>query len=83
VAAEKERGLKELYGADAKTCKYFTLHKTADIQHANVWKKLIDEHVAGDPAKADVALNAAETAAAALWNALDGIERERVAKRAA
>jgi len=83
VAAEKERGLKELYGADAKTCKYFTLYKTADIQHANVWKTLIDEHVAGDPAKADAALNAAETAAAALWNALDGIERERLAKRAA
>ena len=83
VAAEKERGLKELYGADAKTFRYFTLHKTADIQHANVWKKLIDEQVACDPAKADAALNAAETAAAALWNALDGIERERVAKRAA
>ena len=83
VAAEKERGVKELYGADAKTSKYFTLHKTADVQHANVWRNLLDEQVAGDAAKADAALNAAESAAAALWNALDGIERERVAKRAA
>ena len=37
--------------------------------------------LAADPAKADAALNAAETAAQALWNALDGIERARVAKR--
>ena len=83
VAAEKERGLRELYGADAKTYRYFTLHKTADVHHASVWGELIQEQVANDPAKADAALNAAETAAAALWRALDGIERERVARRAA
>jgi pyrroloquinoline-quinone synthase len=83
VAAEKERGLRDLYGADAKTCRYFTLHKTADVHHASVWSKLIEEQVANDPAEADAALNAAEAAAAALWNALDGIERERVAKRVA
>lgn len=83
VAGEKERGLRELYGADSKTCRYFTLHKTADVHHASVWRELIDEQLAADPSKADAALNAAETAAAALWNALDGIERARVAKRAA
>jgi pyrroloquinoline-quinone synthase len=82
VAAEKERGLRDLYGADAKTCRYFTLHKTADVHHAQVWRELLDEQLASDPAKADAALNAAENAAAALWNALDGIERARVAKRA-
>jgi pyrroloquinoline-quinone synthase len=83
VAAEKERGLRELYGADSKTYRYFTLHKTADVHHASVWRELIDEQLAADPSKADAALNAAETAAAALWNALDGIERARLAKRAA
>jgi pyrroloquinoline-quinone synthase len=82
VAAEKERGLRDLYGADAKTCRYFTLHKTADVHHASVWRELIQEQVANDPAKADAAMSAAEVAAAALWNALDGIERERLAKRA-
>jgi pyrroloquinoline-quinone synthase len=82
VAAEKERGLRDLYGANAKTCRYFTLHKTADVHHAQVWRELLDEQLASDPAKADAALNAAENAAAALWNALDGIERARVAKRA-
>jgi pyrroloquinoline-quinone synthase len=83
VAAEKERGLRDLYNADAKTRKYFTLHKTADVHHANVWRKLIEKQVAGDPAKAEASLTAAEKAAAALWNALDGIEAQRVAKRAA
>jgi pyrroloquinoline-quinone synthase len=81
VAAEKERGLRDLYGADAKTCRYFTLHKTADVQHAQVWRELLDEQLAADPAKTEAALNAAETAAQALWNALDGIERARVTKR--
>jgi pyrroloquinoline-quinone synthase len=66
-----------------KTCRYFTLHKTADVHHASVWRGLIDERLACDPSKADAALNGAETAAAALWNALDGIERARLAKRAA
>jgi pyrroloquinoline-quinone synthase len=83
VAAEKERGLRDLYGADVKTRSYFTLHKTADIHHASVWRDLIEERVASDPANAEIALNAAETAAAALWNALDGIESARLAKRAA
>jgi pyrroloquinoline-quinone synthase len=81
VAAEKERGLRDMYGADAKTCRYFTLHKTADVHHSQVWRELLDEQLAADPAKAGAALNAAETAAAALWSALDGIERARVAKR--
>lgn len=81
VAAEKERGLREMYGADAKTCRYFTLHKTADVHHSQVWRELLDEQLAVDPSKAAAALNAAETAAAALWGALDGIERARVAKR--
>jgi pyrroloquinoline-quinone synthase len=81
VAAEKERGLREMYGADAKACRYFTLHKTADVHHSQVWRELLDEQFAADPSKAESALNAAEAAAQALWNALDGIERARVAKR--
>ncbi len=31
ISAEKARGLTEMYGADAKTCGYFTLHQTADV----------------------------------------------------
>src|ERR1700676_2254182 len=33
IAQEKELGLREVYGADHKTCGYFTLHAKADIYH--------------------------------------------------
>jgi pyrroloquinoline-quinone synthase len=79
VAKEKARGLKEMYGADAKTCRYFTLHTTADVRHSQVWKELLSKEVVDD-ASATRALDAAESAAKALWTALDGIERERLAR---
>jgi len=79
VAKEKARGLKEMYGADNATCRYFTLHTTADVRHSQVWKELLSKEVA-DEASATRALDAAETAAKALWTALDGIERERLAR---
>ena len=31
VAETKARGLREMYGANEKTCGYFTLHTTADV----------------------------------------------------
>lgn len=81
VAKEKAVGLKNLYGADAKTCGYFTLHQTADVHHSNVWCEQIEALIAADPQAAEQALDAAETAAEALWQALDGIERKRLARR--
>jgi pyrroloquinoline-quinone synthase len=82
VALEKARGLRQSYGADEKTCRYFTLHATADIHHANVWKQLLSRRVAVNPPLAEAALDAAEDAARALWTALDGIETERLARAA-
>jgi pyrroloquinoline-quinone synthase len=82
VAQEKARGLREWYGAGEKTCRYFTLHATADVYHANVWRELLGRCVEADPASAGAALDAAETAAKALWTALDGIEAERLARAA-
>jgi len=79
VAKEKARGLKEMYGADNATCRYFTLHTTADVRHSQVWKELLSKEVA-DETSAARALDAAESAAKALWTALDGIERERLAR---
>src|SRR4051812_15331078 len=79
VAKEKARGLKEMYGADSKTSRYFTLHTTADMRHSQVWKDCLSKEVADD-ASASRALEAAESAAKALWSALDGIERERIAR---
>lgn len=83
VAKEKARGLSELYGADAHTCGYFTLHQTADVHHAQVWKQQLERELAANPEAEAAALEAAEAAAQALWRALDGIERRRLAKRAA
>ncbi len=78
ISAEKAAGLKHLYGADAKTTRYFTLHQTADVHHAQVWRDLIDAQLAADPSAEEPALAAAERAAKALWQALDGVERQRL-----
>ncbi|MGH9580028.1 MAG: CADD family putative folate metabolism protein [Terriglobales bacterium] len=79
VAGEKAKGLKELYGADARTCGYFTLHQTADVFHSQVWRERLDAELEAHPEAAPVALAAAEEAAQALWRALDGVERKRAA----
>jgi len=77
IAKEKAVGLKDRYGANAKTYKYFSVHTTADIEHTKVWHELIDKEVAGDEKKAILALDSAERAAKALWEALDGVESQR------
>jgi len=77
IAKEKERGLREMYGADDKTCGYFALHATADIYHSNVWRKQLENRIAAHPETAQAALDAAENAAKMLWRALDGIEAAR------
>ena len=82
VSMEKERGLREWYGADEQTTRYFALHATADVYHSNVWREQLAKRVAANPESAETALHAAETAAKALWNALDGIEERRMAKAA-
>ena len=78
IAREKAAGLQNLYGADAATARYFTLHQTADVHHAQVWRGLIDAELTANPTAAEPALAAAEQAARALWRALDGIERQRL-----
>jgi len=80
VAMEKARGLREMYGADEKTCGYFALHATADVHHAQVWRQQLGPCLEADPHAAEKALLAAENAARALWRALDGIETKRIAK---
>jgi pyrroloquinoline-quinone synthase len=77
VAKEKARGLREIYGADDRTCGYFTVHATADFYHSNVWRKQIENRLAANPEAAQAALDAAGTTAETLWKALDGIEAAR------
>ena len=83
IAQEKERGLREMYGADDKTCGYFSLHATADVYHSRVWRKQLEKFIAAHPETADAVLDAAEAAARMLWKALDGIEARRTALAAA
>jgi pyrroloquinoline-quinone synthase len=77
LAKEKARGLHALYGADARTRRYFTLHETADLYHSKVWRTLLETEVTACPESAPCALDAAEKAASALWRTLDGMENRR------
>lgn len=77
VAQEKEHGLRERYGADHKTCGYFTLHAAAGIHHSNIWRNQLEKRIAAHPETADAALDAAESAARMLWKAMDGIDARR------
>jgi pyrroloquinoline-quinone synthase len=79
LAGEKARGLREMYAADEKTCRYFALHTTADLYHAQVWQQQLDRRAEANPGATEKALDAAEAAAKALWRALDGIETARMA----
>jgi pyrroloquinoline-quinone synthase len=83
IAQEKARGLREMYGANERTCAYFTLHATADVHHSGVWRRQLEKCLEADPQAANTALAAAESAAQALWHALDGIEERRTAHLAA
>ena len=83
VAEEKARGLREWYGADEKTCAYFTLHTTADRYHAQVWRRQLEKHLNENGSNSETALQAGEAAALTLWRALDGIEAGRQARVAA
>jgi pyrroloquinoline-quinone synthase len=77
LAREKYVKLREKYAADDVTCGYFDLHAIADVYHAQTWKKKLEYELRDNPDKTEAALVAAETAAKALWHALDGIDRKR------
>ncbi len=83
IARTKAQGLKDFYGADAATARYFTLHQTADVEHARVWREAMEVELTAHPEETAAALDAAEAAAAHLWAALDGIEQERLTRKIA
>lgn len=83
IARTKAEGLTHHYGADAATRRYFTVHTTADVHHARVWRNALEAELATHPEQTEDALAAGEDAAHALWNALDGVERARQARIAA
>ena len=77
VAEFKDGALRQLYSASEKACRYFELHKTADVQHSRVWRDELEKAVSASPNCAEEALSASENSAKALWNALDGMEERR------
>lgn len=77
IAAEKLAGLRKFYGANEAACEYFTVHLTADVHHANVWRTLIDESIQENAANAEQAMEGVRRGAYALWQALDGIDAAR------
>jgi pyrroloquinoline-quinone synthase len=79
LSQEKERGLRGWYGANDKTCGYFTLHATADVHHSQVWRQQLSKRLQATPQVAEKALAAGEAAAKALWHALDGIYEKTMA----
>ena len=83
LAQEEDRVLRESYAADEKTRSYFTLHATANANHAQVWRSQLEKRVKANPETAEKALAAAENAAKALWAVLDGFEARRMARVAA
>jgi pyrroloquinoline-quinone synthase len=79
IATTKAEGLAKHYATEGAAARYFTLHETADVAHASVWRELIDKELAASPEAEEAALAAGERAAKALWVALDGVERRRLA----
>jgi pyrroloquinoline-quinone synthase len=78
IARTKAEGLAKHYATEGAAARYFSLHQTADVAHASVWRELIDKDLAVSPESEEVALAAGERAAKALWVALDGVERRRL-----
>jgi pyrroloquinoline-quinone synthase len=77
IAKEKVPTLGTCYGADAKTCRYFVLHRVMDQHHSETWKRELTNLVANNPTLADEIVSGGAEAAGALWRALDGIEEAR------
>ncbi len=77
IAGLKAKGLRECYGADAKTCAYFVQHAEQDVHHARVWatqiEKQMEREAANGEASEEDILAAVDAAATALWKSLDGI----------
>lgn len=80
VAKEKAMSLRDKYCFDEVACKYFALHASADVAHSRVWREQLQRLLNENPTSAAQMLAAAELAAKALWNALDGIDAMRHAR---
>jgi pyrroloquinoline-quinone synthase len=72
VASAKIDGLVERYSiSDEETLRFFAVHKTADVEHSDVCRTLLDRLPQAQKAEA---LAASEELADALWGFLSGVE---------
>jgi pyrroloquinoline-quinone synthase len=72
VATAKIEGLVDRYGIDAEeTLRFFRVHQSADVEHSDVCRALLDKLPQGER---DEAIAAGEELAGALWNFLSGVE---------
>ncbi len=72
VATAKIDGLIERYGInDEETLRFFKVHQSADVEHSDVCRALLDRL---PPADRTEALIASEELADALWGFLSGVE---------
>ena len=72
VATAKIDGLIGRYGiSDEETLRFFNVHATADVEHSDVCRELLDRLPEEQKAEA---IAAGEELAGALWNFLSGVE---------
>lgn len=72
VATAKIDGLIERYGIDdEETLRFFKVHQSADVEHSDVCRALLDRLPQADRGEA---LAAGEELASALWGFLSGVE---------
>ena len=72
VAAAKVEGLIERYGInDEETLRFFRVHESADVEHSDVCRRLLDR-LPED--QREEAIAAGAELAGALWNFLSGVE---------
>jgi pyrroloquinoline-quinone synthase len=83
IAKTKAEGLARHYDTDVATRRYFTVHTTADVHHARVWRNALEAELAAHPEETESALAAGEEAARVLWTTLDGVEHARQARMTA
>jgi len=73
VALTKREGLAKFYNlSDERSVSFFSVHEAADIEHSRVERELLVEHCATEEQQ-DRAIAAADKAARALWQFLDGV----------
>jgi pyrroloquinoline-quinone synthase len=72
VASAKIEGLIDRYGiGEEETLRFFRVHETADVEHSDVCRALLDRLPDGER---DEAIAAGEELAGALWTFLSGVE---------